>query len=39
MYTPIRKRSSAKVARVAVAQKLAVICWLRLMRWHLARVA
>ena len=39
MYTRIRKRSSAKIARVAVARKLAAICWLRLMRWHLARAA
>lgn len=35
-YTRIRKRSSAKIARVAVARKLAAICWLRLMRWHYA---
>jgi transposase len=33
-YQRIRKRSSAKVARVAAARKLAVICWVRLMRWH-----
>lgn len=33
-YTRIRKRSSAKIARVAVARKLASICWVRLMRWH-----
>ena len=33
-YTRIRKRSSARVARVAVARKPATICWLRLMRWH-----
>lgn len=33
-YTRVRKRSSAKIARVAVARKLAGICWLRLMRWH-----
>jgi hypothetical protein len=33
-YTRVRKRSSAKIARVAVARKLAVICWIRLMRWH-----
>jgi transposase len=30
----IRKRSSASIARVAVARKLATICWIRLMRWH-----
>ena len=35
-YTRIRKRSSARVARVAVARKLATICWLHLMRWHAA---
>ena len=35
-YTRLRKRSSAKIARVAVARKLAAICWLRLMRWHYA---
>jgi transposase len=34
MYTRIRKRSSAKIARVAVARKLAEICWKRLRRWH-----
>ena len=33
-YTRIRKRSSAKIARVAAARKLASICWVRLMRWH-----
>jgi hypothetical protein len=33
-HTRIRKRSSAKIARVAVARKLAGICWIRLMRWH-----
>ncbi len=33
-YMRIRKRSSAKIARVAVARKLASICWVRLMRWH-----
>ena len=33
-YTRIRKRSSAKIARVATARKLAEICWKRLMRWH-----
>jgi len=33
-YTRIRKRSGAKVARVATARKLAEICWIRLKRWH-----
>jgi len=33
-YTRIRKRSSAKIARVAAARKLAEICWKRLRRWH-----
>ena len=33
-YMRIRKRSSAKIARVATARKLAGICWVRLMRWH-----
>jgi transposase len=33
-YNRIRKRSSAKIARVAVARKLAEICWKRLRRWH-----
>jgi transposase len=33
-YTRVRKRSSAKIARVAVARKLAEICWKRLRRWH-----
>jgi transposase len=33
-YARIRKRSSASIARVAVARKLATICWVRLMRWH-----
>ncbi len=32
----IRKRSSAKIARVAVARKLACICWVRLKCWHKA---
>lgn len=39
MYTRIRKRSSAHIARVAVARKLASICWLRLIRWHFAQAA
>ena len=33
-----RKRSGAKKARVAVAGKLAEICWKRLVGWH-GRVA
>jgi transposase len=34
LYERIRKRSSAKIARVAAARKLAEICWKRLMLWH-----
>jgi transposase len=34
LYTRIRKRSGAKIARVAVARKLAEICWKRLRRWQ-----
>ena len=33
-YARVRKRSSAKIARVAVARKLAEICWKRLRRWQ-----
>jgi len=33
-YSRVRKRSSAKIARVAVARKLAEICWKRLLRWQ-----
>lgn len=33
-YNRVRKRSSAKIARVAVARKLAEICWKRLCRWQ-----
>jgi len=33
-HARIRKRSSAKIARVAVARKLAEICWKRLLRWQ-----
>jgi hypothetical protein len=33
-YTRVRKRSSAKIARVAAARKLAEICWKRLLRWQ-----
>jgi transposase len=38
-YQRVRKRSSAKIARVAVARKLAAICWVRLMRWHQLQAA
>ena len=41
-YTRVRKRSSAKIARVATARKLAEICWKRLRRWqreHVEKVA
>ncbi len=38
-YERIRKRSSAKIARVAVARKSAGICWQRLMRYHAAQAA
>lgn len=34
-YERVRKRSNKKVARVAVARKLAEICWKRLVGWHL----
>ena len=33
-YQRIRKRSSAKIARVAAARKLAEICWKRLLSWE-----
>lgn len=33
-YTRVRKRAGRNVARVAVARKLAGICWVRLRRWH-----
>jgi len=33
-YTRVRKRSGAKIARVAVARKLAEICWKRLRHWQ-----
>ena len=33
-YERIRKRSSAKIARVAAARKLSEICWKRLRRWQ-----
>jgi transposase len=38
-YTRIRKRSSAMIARVAVARKLAEICWVRLMAYEQAKAA
>jgi transposase len=41
-YTRVRKRSGAKIARVAAARKLAEICWKRLRRWqreHAAQAA
>ena len=38
-HTRIRKRSSAKIARVAVARKLAGICWVRLKNWRRAHAA
>ena len=37
-YTRVRKRSSAKIARVACARKLAEISWKRLRRWHAEHV-
>jgi transposase len=33
-YTRVRKRSGAKIARVAAARKLAEICWKRVRRWQ-----
>jgi hypothetical protein len=30
----IRKRSTAKIARVVAARKPAEICWKRVPRWH-----
>ena len=33
-YQRVRKRSSAHVARVAAARKLATICWVRLRDWR-----
>lgn len=35
-YLRVRRRSGAKIARVAAARKLAGICWVRLRRWHRA---
>ncbi len=37
-YRRIRKRSGAKIARVAAARKLAEICWKRLRQWQRERV-
>ncbi len=34
LYGRVRKRSGAKIARVAAARKLAEICWKRLRRWQ-----
>ena len=34
LYQRVRKRRGRNVARVAVAQKLAGICWVRLRRWQ-----
>lgn len=34
MYDRIRKRAGSKKARIAVARKLAEICWKRLRRWQ-----
>jgi transposase len=36
-YTRVRKRSGAKIARVAAARKLAEICWKRLRQWQRQR--
>jgi transposase len=38
-YRRIRKRSSAKIARVAAARKLAEICWKRLRQWQRAHAS
>ena len=38
-YERVRKRSSRHIARVAVARKLAEICWIRLRRWQRAQDA
>ena len=35
----VRKRSSRHIARVAVARKMAEICWIRLRGWHRERAA
>jgi len=38
-YQRIRKRAGRNVARVAVARKLAGICWVRLRRWQREQAA
>jgi transposase len=38
-YTRVRKRAGRNVARVAVARKLAGICWVRLRAWQRAQAA
>lgn len=38
-YMRVRKRSGAKIARVAAARKLAEICWKRLRRWQREQAA
>ena len=38
-YQRVRKRSSAKIARVALARKLAIISWVRLRHWEQERRA
>jgi len=38
-YRRVRRRSGRNAARVAVARKLAGICWVRLKRWHAERAA
>jgi len=36
LYRRVRRRSGKKRTRVAVARKLAGICWVRLRAWHRA---
>jgi hypothetical protein len=38
-YPRVRKRRGRNMARVAVARKLAGICWVRLRRWHREQAA
>jgi len=38
-YRRVRRRSGRNAARVAVARKLAGICWVRLKRWHAEHAA
>jgi len=38
-YTRVRKRAGRNVARVAVARKLAGICWVRLRAWQRTHAA